>query len=210
MPPKKLRGKGIKESVDTRLNDRPKAITTYLTKYGNENINRIFVCRTPLSGIFSTIGNILTRGDWEVQKAKLGYADVYHLYVLVELDHHTIRIEKNARLEISSKTKLGEEYRVINDIGKMSLRMLFDKIEEKVGGEHLYRYDPFSTNCQVFVMQVLDTIGRVDRDITDFVQQDARSLVESEFLKNGAKYATDIAALFDHAISGGKKRRNVR
>ena len=209
MPPKKLRGKGIKESVDTRLNDRPKAITTYLTKYGNENINRIFVCRTPLSGIFSTIGNILTRGEWDVQKAKLGYADVYHLYVLVELDHHTIRIEKNARLEISSKTKLGEEYRVINDID-MSLRMLFDKIEEKVGGEQLYRYDPFSTNCQIFVMQVLDTIGRVDRDITDFVQQDARSLVESEFLKNGAKYATDIVALFDHTINGGKKRRTVR
>ena len=150
MAPKKIRGKGIKESVDARLNKRPKAITDYLKKHGNESIKQIIVCRTPLSGVFSMIGNLLTNGEWNENKEKLGYDDIYHLYVLVKLDSHTIRIEKNSREEISNKTNLGQDYRIINDID-ITLNELFDRMESAVGLERLYRYDPFSTNCQSFV-----------------------------------------------------------
>ena len=51
-----LRGRGIKESVDKRLNARPKAITTFLNKHGHETIKRIIVCRTPLAQAFIKIG----------------------------------------------------------------------------------------------------------------------------------------------------------
>ena len=58
-----LRGRGIKESVDKRLNARPKAITTFLNRHGHETIKRIIVCRTPLAQSFIKIGQILTLCD---------------------------------------------------------------------------------------------------------------------------------------------------
>ena len=68
-----LRGRGIKESVDKRLNTRPKAITTFLKTHGHEIVKRIIVCRSPLAQSFIKIGQILTLGDWNKQQQKLGY-----------------------------------------------------------------------------------------------------------------------------------------
>ena len=158
---------------------------------------------------FIKIGQILTLGQWKHQQQKLGYDSIFHLYVIVELETRTIRIEKNSRVEISNNVKLGQDNRYFDNIEAVSLQLLFDIIEEYVGSEKMYRYDPFSTNCQHFVISLLDAVGLADSDTVEFVLQDAKELVESKILRNGTKYVTDIHAIMLHAIQGGKRKRRT-
>ena len=46
MPPRKVvKGQGITDYVNSTLNKRPKPISQYLQKYGDEKINRIKVIK---------------------------------------------------------------------------------------------------------------------------------------------------------------------
>jgi len=90
MPPKK--GTGIKQMIDSRLNARPLAITNFLKQHGDEQIKRIIICRSPLATMFMKIGTWLTSGDFDKQKERLAYDEIFHLYMLVEIDKMTIRI----------------------------------------------------------------------------------------------------------------------
>ena len=159
MPPKKVRGKGIKQSVDARLNKRPKAITEYLKKHGNELIKQIIVCRSPLSSAFSMIGNLLTNGGWDENKQKLGYDDIFQLYELVKLDKSTIRIEKNSRVEISNKTNLGQDYKIINDID-ITLNELFDRMESACTDTTRFR-QIVSNLLLIYCMLLLEKLIRI-------------------------------------------------
>jgi hypothetical protein len=213
MPPKK--GTGIKQMVDSRLNARPLAITNFLKQHGDEQIKRIIICRSPLATMFMKIGTWLTSGDFDKQKERLAYDEIFHLYMLVEIDKMTIRIEKNERVEITNKKSLGQDNIYLNDIPEgLTLNDLFDTTERYIGPEAMYRYNPWSTNCQNFVISMLKAFELITPEITAFVMQDANSLVKSEFLKNGTKYVTDLAALANYTIKGGKlvkkKYRMVR
>ena len=214
MPPKRS-GAGIKQMVDRRLNARPLAITNFLKQHGDEQIKRIIICRSPLAPMFMKIGTWLTSGDFDKQKERLSYDEIFHLYMLVEIDKMTIRIEKNERVEISNKKSLGQDNIYLNDIPEgITLNDMFDTTERLIGPEAMYRYNPWSTNCQNFVLSMLKSFELNTPEIENFVMQDANSLVQSEFLKNGTKYITDLAALANYTIKGGKlikkKYRMVR
>jgi hypothetical protein len=78
--------------------------------------------------MFMKIGTWLTSGDFDKQKERLAYDEIFHLYMLVEIDKMTIRIEKNARVEISNKKSLGQDNIYLNDI------------HEPTGNKLLYKF----------------------------------------------------------------------
>ena len=100
MPPRRkvLKGEGfISDFVDKRLNARPKVVNTYLNSYGKQMIKRIIISRTPVQKAVQGALNALTMGAWNQNKARLNFDDVYHLFMLVELESGVIlRIKKIA------------------------------------------------------------------------------------------------------------------
>lgn len=197
-------GNGLFGNVNEKLNTMPLLIKNFMVKHGDELIKKVTICRSPLSKIFSMIGNLLTRNDWKTQMDKLGYDNVYHLYMLVELDSGTYRIEKNSRVEISKKINRGKDNIDFFNVPEMTLLELFEETEERIGAEKMYRYDPFSTNCQHFVLSLLDTLQLTTEEAEKFIKQQASDLVQSDMLKGIAKNVTDAHAVGLHTIQGGK------
>lgn len=197
-------GHGLLGNVNEKLNTMPLLIKNFMVAHGNELIRKVTICRSPLSKIFTMIGNLLTRGDWKTQMNKLAYDDVFHLYMLIELDSGTYRIEKNSRVEISKKINRGQDNIDFFNVPEMTLLSLFENTEERIGSEKMWRYDPFSTNCQAFVLALLDTLQLTTDEAVRFVMQQATELVQSDMLKSIAKGATDLHAVGLHTIQGGK------
>ena len=194
------------------LNNRPLAINNFLKLHGNKSIRRIIVSRIPVSAKVQYLAEIITLGQWSSNMKKLNYDDVYHLFMLVELDDGLLfKIEKNSRVDITlNNNKLGDTMINITDINN-TLNDMFDNAEKMYGGERLYRYDPFKTNCQVLLIDLLTAINKITPELRTYIMQNAAALVENDVLKYIAKISTDAIARTRYTIEGGKiNKRNKR
>ena len=216
MPPRRkvsvLKGEGfISDFVDKRLNARPKVVNTYLNSYGKQMIKRIIISRTSVQKAVQGALNALTMGEWNQNKARLNFDDVYHLFMLVELESGIIlRIEKNSRVSIQQSNRtMGDTMRVVESINDTLLNM-FEKAEKLVGITDLYRYNAFSTNCQHFIFSMLQAVNRGTTDLREYIMQDPDQLVQSTALKKASGFFTDLDAFANYVVKGGKKKTTAR
>jgi hypothetical protein len=190
------------------LNNRPLAINNFLKLHGNKPIRRIIVSRIPVSGKVQYLAELITLGQWSANMKKLNYEDVYHLFMIVELDDGILfKIEKNSRVDITlNNNKLGDTMINITDINN-TLNDMFDNAEKLYGNERIYRYDPFKTNCQVLLIDLLTAINKITPELRTYIMQQASMLVENDLLKYLAKLGTDGIARARYTIEGGKKTK---
>ena len=190
------------------LNNRPLAINNFLKLHGNKQIRRIIVSRIPVSAKVQYLAEIITAGGWSSNMKKLNYDEIYHLFLLVELDDGLLfKIEKNSRVDITlNNNKLGDTMINITDIDN-TLNDMFDNAEKLFGGERLYRYDPFKTNCQVLLIDLLTAINKITPELRTYIMQNAAALVENDVLKYIAKISTDAIARARYTIEGGRKTK---
>jgi hypothetical protein len=153
--------------MDSRLNKRPKAINDYLSLHGNKGLRRIIVSRKPVSAKIQYIANLVTSGGWGQNMKKLNYDDVYHLFMLVELDDGTLfKLEKNSRVDITlHDNKLGDTMINIDNIDN-TLNDMFNNAEREYGLERIYRYNAFKTNFQMLLVDLISAINKNDTSIT--------------------------------------------
>ena len=139
---------------------------------------------------------------------KLNYEDVYHLFLIVELDDGLLfKIEKNSRVDITlNNNKLGDTIQNITDIDN-TLNDMFDNAEKLYGNERIYRYDPFKTNCQVLLIDLLTAINAITPQLNTYIMQQASMLIENDVLKYIAKLGTDAIARARYTIEGGRKTK---
>ena len=190
------------------LNKRPKAINDFLKLHGNKSIRRIIVSRIPVSAKIQFIANLVSNGGWTANMKKLNYDDVYHLFMIVELDDGLLfKIEKNSRVDITvGKRTLGDTMINIDNI-KNTLNDMFEFSERLYGLERIYRYDPFKTNCQVLLVDLLSSIDKITPPLKTYIMQNATSLIENDIFKYIAKGVTDLAASSRYMIEGGRKKK---
>ena len=190
------------------LNNRPLAINNCLKLHGNKPIRRIIVSRIPVSGKVQYLAEIITLGGWSSNMKKLNYEDVYHLFMIIELDDGILfKIEKNSRVDITlNNNKLGDTMINITDIDN-TLNDMFDNAEKIYGGERIYRYDPFKTNCQMLLIDLLTAINKMTPDLNTYIMQNAAALVENDVLKMIAKISVDGIAKARYIFEGGRKTK---
>ena len=190
------------------LNNRPLAINNFLKLHGNKQIRRIIVSRIPVSAKVQYLAEIITLGGWSSNMKKLNYDEIYHLFLLVELDDGLLfKIEKNSRVDITlNNNKLGDTMINITDINN-TLNEMFDNAEALYGNERIYRYNPFKTNCQMLLKDLLTAINKMTPDLNTYIMQDAASLVESDVLKMIAKISVDGIAKTRYIFEGGRKTK---
>ena len=190
------------------LNNRPLAINNFLKLHGNKSIRRIIVSRIPVSAKVQYLAEIITAGGWSSNMKKLNYDEIYHIFAIFELDDGILfKIEKNSRVDITlNNNKLGDTMINITDIDN-TLNDMFDNAEKLYGNERIYRYDPFKTNCQVLLIDLLTAINKMTPDLNTYIMQNAAALVENDVLKYIAKISTDAIARTRYAIEGGAKKK---
>ena len=72
---------------------------------------------------------------------------------------------------------------------------LIDNTKKKMGKTQFLDYDPVSNNCQVFIMNVLDSNGLLNNENKLWVKQDTEVLFKgNKVLAKVSKKLTDIGA----------------
>jgi hypothetical protein len=205
---KKLFKKGVRGS----LRDAPPAWKSFMGKYGDWSIDKIYVCRKPIQSFVDKGLSLLTLGRWNKDKAKMGYDDMFHLYFRIMLNKDgkkaTIRIEKNQRLNAVVDNKpLSKEIEYIELVKPdVTLHELVDKAVDKQGPS-FYQYDGRNNNCQVFAMTIVEAndLKPADSstDVKSFVKQNTEKLLKGMIGRIG-RTITDIAGSADVLVQGGK------
>jgi hypothetical protein len=179
-----------------RTNIKPSA-----RKILEENIDQpivdLKVARTPLSDKFGKIIDLAN----DVEGTKKPHDKLFHLYFIATLKNgKQIRIEKNQDVNVIpyKPAHLEETEQISLNNTNLTPTEFLTKAKEKMGSD-FYHYDAFSTNCQHFVHNVLQSNEMESKP--DFILQDVKNLVP-QWGKNIAHFATDLANRALTAIQG--------
>ena len=197
----------------------PRSVRKYL-KGPDIPISSIHIVREPIQSALNTAINILSLGKWSAAKKELGYANLFHLYMII---NGNIKLERNHVVEmgpgrIDSSNKDIQSIPV-SLLGKqLTLKELLNNTINKIGIANMNRYDPAENNCQNFMLQVLDANGLGGNPhARDFIKQDAKSVISKlpSFTQYVMKGVTDVAHIGTKVIDDartaltgqGKKKR---
>lgn len=201
---------GAKNKIANLLTARPLAVKNLISQYGAQGIQKIDICRQPITGVIKSAINVVTGGDLAKVVKEKGYDNVFHLFCVVNLDNGTkIRLDKNQRITIEVNPAPLNADAVCKSVTlpqKETLESFIDK-GEKLGNQigSFYRYSGWDNNCQKFIKALLNASGVTSLD--SFIMQDAGEFIKPGLFRKITGVVTDTAALADYAYHGGKKRK---
>ena len=177
------------------------AVQSILAKCGNDVVTNIRLCRELVPSTTETLINAISLGKWNELKKKYGFDRFFHLYMLFDAGGKTLMLEKNQVINLSYY------YRACNDSmpisgGGFTLNEMLDKTKARMGDEKFFTYDPFTNNCQNFILNILRANGISSDHHESFVYQNIKELVDElpDYVKPLAKGLTDVARVVDTSL----------
>lgn len=205
-------------SILTDLIDRitgklPRKSADTLRKYGHHLIKSMYLARTPIEKAINWLMNILSRGEFDKNRKKYFYDYYFHLQLVVVLQNgQEIVLEKiqNVNIEplkhsfkatsnpsgfdepFKGKQKNTEIKQVpYNQNQGLSLNALFYNAVRKQPEDRIYRYNPYTANCQMFVDDLLSASNINNQDLRKWVNQDISELIQK--MPSTSKFITELA-----------------
>ncbi len=208
------------DTVDTFFNSRDSnpSIRKFIADHGKNEIKHITISREPLPRAITSLLHIITSGQSLKSLGRLGYDDLYHLALKLDLsDGSSYRFEKNETLKAVPWNKKPEaEYRNVPVTKPITVEQFYSNAYNysKEHGIPFYRYNVVSANCQIFLNVCLTAnskyvdYSQADRD---FVMQDVGAILESSpYLEKVVGHVTDLKDAINVAIYGkGHKSKNA-
>ena len=224
-------GKGLFNFIGNRLHFQPrkhatKRFKTFLDKNGMQDVVKVEVGRTPVVGAVQKVLNVLSLGQYEKQKRKLNYDNVYHNYLVLTLKNgDKYRVEKNHVIEATPvHSQPSQQYdEMLYDIPidkELKLNSLVTNAEK--GNNKFWQYDPADNNCQIFVRDMIhksELQPKQESEVNRIIQpQNGKKLIGSlpKPLQHIPKAITTLAAIGDRVVHGdglqppSKKQRSKR
>lgn len=198
----KRRVEGVQMAVKgTRTNLPPKS-RFVLAHYGHIPIVEIRVGRAPINKAVSTalkVANKLTRWD------EIPFDKLYHLYLILKLKGgRQIFMEKNQEIGISIAPRPYDRGIIIPLPTDRTLNAsgMFDLTGDTVGANRVFHYDAFSNNCQMFVIDMLESNHiPISTKAMKFILQDVKTLAHPAIQKIAQK-GTDVINRVQTVIEG--------
>jgi hypothetical protein len=164
------------QSVDRNSHSLAKLIQ----KYGDQTIKSITVCRVPLSKAIQLVGNIISVNGLEAAKKQLGYDNIFHLYLYIELHNNQhFTLEKNELIRVyygRDDRKRAETMPVyINKL--IDLNSFFEN-GIKLDPQGFFIYNIQKNNCQNFCILLLNGSHLLTPALQTFILQNAESIIE--------------------------------
>jgi len=145
-----------------------------IRKYGDTEIVKIEVGRTPVQSAITAALNVVSLGQFSKNNP---YDKLFHLFIKLTLeDNVVLSLEKNEVITIGLwKDRSNTEYQVLPLGNPMSLKELLEKARVRMG-DRFFRYDSAVNNCQDFVMNVLSASSIGTKANFNFIKQDTEQL----------------------------------
>lgn len=223
---KKLEGEGFKEVITGAVDrvtgffkgqrlDFPPNERALLKLYGNETIIEMTLFRAPIHSMIDKVLNVISIGAWDVLKSENNFDKMFHLYMVLKLSNNRmIRLEKNHVVNISASFKVESdaEYQIVPLQGRrILLNELLNNAIVAVGKKQFFIYSPWSTNCQRFLLDVLQSNNLLTQQAQTFIYQDITNIVKNLpwYTKLIGQTTTDLAHKADIILHGqGLKKIN--
>ena len=199
--------------IKTDYNNTSKAT---IQKFGNKKIVSLEVIRSPIQKIVNTILNTVTFGKWS-KVVKENYDQLFHLGLKVGFSKSKnikeyIIIEKNETVNISqnlSNYQEGSESLPVYVNKQITLKELLNNTLNKIGKDKYFLYNAKNQNCQIFIKDVLSANGFLNKDLQNFILQDAKSIIEQmpSYVEKTMNVVTDLGAKINQ-VTGGNKNYN--
>jgi hypothetical protein len=199
----------------------PASVRSILERYGEYDVIGVELYKKPINSYMDQLLNLLSLGQFNVNKQKLDVDKMYHLWMEVKLyDSQSQRfiskplvIEKNQTVNISTIEDAGyeqlyedSEHIRAPDPSMMSLNQFVENgIQVLIdNGLKPFNYDGQNNNCQIFVNAMLVGNGIDTPELDKFVLQDTNYIVGnlSSFTKDIMRGAIDAAQAFNILSKG--------
>ena len=152
--------------------------------------------------------SLISAGKFDELKKKYKYDELYHLSLMCNVGGKLIYVEKNEVINIVPNftitthseirdVPLGEQKLTINEMLKNTLN--------KIGNVNFFQYDAFTTNCQRFILDILESNKLNNKELTDFILQPMANIVKElpSFLPKVARKITDVAGIISRLRGDG-------
>ncbi len=195
----------------------PPEVRKNLAEYGSMPVIEYTIARHPIDEGLKKIANLLSLGQFEKNKKKLAYDDVYHLFLLLKVKDpetgkvHILKAHKESvvRLtlmqakEFQDLLKLKPEYLQPVAIAQPKPLLLWFNDAEKKLKQNMWSYSSTSNNCQDFVVAML--AGQtIDPATIRWIKQDGFELISrSNIVNRVLNFITDLDAIADRVKRGG-------
>ncbi len=197
----------------------PPIMKKFLKTYGDFNIDEMHVCRKPIHPVINGLINAISLGQYEKNKAKLYYDDMFHLFILAKMSRGdqqiSVKMEKNHVINIELSDDVGEECLPVN-LSSSTLKLnefikngqVFQQMGHlgKKFSKDFYNYNPVNNNCQSFVTTLLRGNKLDTKELEDFTLQNAQEILTGYSAQLGS-YVTDLAGRFDRLLYGDSLKK---
>ena len=199
-----------------------------LKKYGNYIIKRIMLFRIPIKSAINHAMNIISLGAFNRVKKEAAFDKLFHLGMLLDLQApgqsgdkmSQVLIEKNEVVNITDKIPRfppednSQFYSIGAPIKPITLQKFVDEGKKNMGDKNFFLYDAFTTNCQAFIMGLLQSQQRLQTaDVRHFVYQDVNKIASGlpGYVPVMARFLTDLAATWNKISGAGDgSEENIR
>jgi hypothetical protein len=213
------KGAGIfKRIANVFTNSYSPAIEKWTKQYGDWNCKLLTIVRTPVESIIKKVVNAASLGKFNEYK-NLGFDDIYHLSVIIELQNPKNRnekvylsTEKRPHIVINKVKNLndheaGSNYVKLGFPMGVTLNSMFANAERAQGKDFFkYSNNPKTlNNCQRYIQILLNNSGVTAAD--DFIFQDISTLLP-KYTAKIANFVTDAGHFFNRigqVFTGGEE-----
>jgi hypothetical protein len=188
----------------------PPTLKAIKNEFGEENINSISVCRSPVPSTITTAMNVVSLGGFNKVFGSLPYDKLFHLYIVVNTNKGAFLLEKNERINASKNipNSQGLECRKVSLSSPLLVNSLLDNTERKMGSAFL-PYSPSQNNCQDFITAVLEANNLITPELRSFVKQNTDEIFkQNPTLAKISKGLTDLGASVNVIQQGGNLEFN--
>ncbi len=195
------------------------AVRKFMEHYGGTRIVSIQVCRYPILGVIDKLLNFLSLGKFSATKKKYHYDDLFHLFMLIEVENSKGRrfgviSERNHVVNIAMAKESDYNPGVKGacmDVPYDKNQTLAEFVDNGVQSDpNFWIYDPITNNCQDYTLNMLRSNGILTPPLKEFVKQNASELVQP-LVGKFARGVTDVAGILDVLIYGkGKPKKTKR
>lgn len=148
----------------------PAAVERYLNQHGHTKITSLKVRRAPIQAGIDAAFGILSKGKWFSSKKKFGYDNMFHLSLIA---NDSYVLEKLDRINIAPMSSVpNAEFMDVPLVAEKGLTL--DEVlanTRKAMEGRFFNYDPFKNNCQVFILNILESNGMLTEPLRAFILQ---------------------------------------
>lgn len=203
----------INKGVRGSLESAPPSYVNFITRYGDWIITDASVERQPIKSYIDKALNIISLGQWSRDKDRLGYDQLFHLFMRLTITDPRTRSKKIIFIEKNQRPRIQELAGArAKDVDYIQLyvprNLTLKKFEQRAhakAGQSFYLYDGSTNNCQYFVMGLVSANGLKAKDGTDvraFVKQNTEDLLKGLLARVG-RTITDLAGAAQVIQEGG-------